>query len=544
MEWWKDAIIYQIYPRSFQDSNGDGIGDIPGIISRLGYLEELGVDAIWLSPVYQSPNVDNGYDISDYRAINPEYGTMEDMERLIREARRRDIRVIMDLVINHTSTEHPWFQRGRERNSPYSSYYYWSRGDGDGGLPNNWTGFFGGDCWEFDVERCEYYLHLFSKEQADLNYHNPAVLEEVKDIMRFWLDKGVAGFRCDVVNVLWKESLASGKKRAVLTGMEQYLSQEGNHEILRQLRRVLDEYDAFAVGEAVFVTPDMARDLCGEDRRELDMVFSFEHMECDQYLVKWLKRKFRPQVFFECLSRWQQELDWNALYLENHDQPRSIPRFGSKKYWKKSGKLLATLLLTLRGTPFIYQGEEIGMTGFDFARMRQVNDVESRNVNRILAKFRVPAKLRWRVISRTSRDNARTPFQWTGGQQAGFTTGRPWLGVNHNCTKVNLADERRDPDSIWSWYRELLALRKSSGVLRRGDFVLLEAGKQVFAYRRELKGESLTIVLNFSDRPAQSPLRGTLVRSSCPRRSFNGSLQPWEAVILEEEGVYDESAGV
>ena len=229
MEWWKDAVIYQIYPRSFQDSNGDGIGDIPGIISRLDYLAELGIGALWLCPVYQSPNADNGYDVSDYRAINPEYGTMADMERLIREARRRGIRIIMDLVINHTSTEHHWFRWGREKGSPYGDYYYWSRGDGDGGLPNNWTGFFGGDCWEFDVERCEYYLHLFGKEQADLNYHNPAVLEEVKDIMRFWLDKGVAGFRCDVINILWKDSLASSKRRAALSCLEHYLSLDCSH---------------------------------------------------------------------------------------------------------------------------------------------------------------------------------------------------------------------------------------------------------------------------------------------------------------------------
>ena len=537
MEWWKDAVIYQIYPRSFQDSNGDGIGDIPGIISRLDYLAELGIGALWLCPVYQSPNADNGYDVSDYRAINPEYGTMADMERLIREARRRGIRIIMDLVINHTSTEHHWFRWGREKGSPYGDYYYWSRGDGDGGLPNNWTGFFGGDCWEFDVERCEYYLHLFGKEQADLNYHNPAVLEEVKDIMRFWLDKGVAGFRCDVINILWKDSLASSKKRAALTGLVHYLSLEGTHKILRQLRQVLDEYDAFSVGEAVFVTPSMAQDLCGRDRRELDAVLTFEHMECDQYLVKWLKRKFRPKAFFDCLIQWQQELDWNTIYLENHDQPRSIPRFGSRKYWKKSGKLLAVLLLTLRGTPFLYQGEEIGMTGFDFTRIRQVNDVESRNVNRILANLHVPAKLRWRMIARTSRDNARTPFQWSSGPQGGFTTGRPWLGVNHNCAKVNLADQRQDPDSIWSWYRDLCALRKSSDVLRRGSFQPLEATKQVFAYRRELEGESLTMVLNFSDKPAQTGERGQLVRSNYPRRGFDGTLQPWEAVILGEGGL-------
>ena len=533
MEWWKDAIIYQIYPRSFQDSNGDGIGDIPGIISRLDHLRELGVGAIWLSPVYRSPNADNGYDISDYREINPEYGTMEDMEELIVQAARRGIRVLMDLVINHTSTEHYWFKESRDRTSPYADYYYWAHGGPDGSLPNNWTGFFGEECWEFDPERCEYYLHLFAKSQADLNYHNPAVLEDVKDILRFWLDKGVAGFRCDVINVLWKESLASSKKQLALTGREHYLSQEGNHRILRQLREVLDEYGAFTVGESVFVTPQQARDLCAPDRRELDMVFSFEHMERDQYYVKWLKRKFRPKVFFDCLVKWQKELEWNALYLENHDQPRSVSRFGEERLWKESAKLLATLLLTLRGTPFIYQGQEIGMTNFDFTRLRQLNDVESKNVDKLLRRFHVPQKLRWKIISRTSRDNARTPFQWEAGPGAGFTTGRPWLGVNHNCESINLAAQEADPDSIWSWYKDLAALRQERAVLRRGDFEPLASGGQVFAYRRRLGEEQLTIILNFGADPVRVNLQGNLLRSNYPRKRFEGVLQPWEAVILE-----------
>ena len=542
MEWWKDALIYQIYPRSFQDSNGDGIGDIPGIISRLDHLQALGVDAVWLSPVYRSPNGDNGYDISDYREINPEYGTMEDMEELIAQAGARGIRVIMDLVINHTSTEHYWFKESRDRTSPYADYYYWARGGPDGSLPNNWTGFFGEECWEFDPERCEYYLHLFAKSQADLNYHNPAVLEDVKDILRFWLDKGVAGFRCDVINVLWKESLASSKKQLALTGREHYLSQEGNHRILRQLREVLDEYGAFTVGESVFVTPQQARDLCAPDRRELDMVFSFEHMERDQYYVKWLKRKFRPKVFFDCLVKWQKELEWNALYLENHDQPRSVSRFGEERLWKESAKLLATLLLTLRGTPFIYQGQEIGMTNFDFTRLRQLNDVESKNVDKLLRRFHVPQKLRWKIISRTSRDNARTPFQWEAGPGAGFTTARPWLGINHNCASINLAAQEEDPESIWNWYKDLSALRREREVLRRGDFKVLEAGNQIFAYRRSLGEERLTILLNFSDDPARIGVKGEVLRSNYARKRFEGILQPWEAVILEQPGGAGQSA--
>ena len=535
MEWWKDAIVYQIYPRSFQDSNGDGIGDIPGIVSRLDHLQELGVGAVWLSPVYPSPNDDNGYDISDYKDINPEYGTLEDMDRLILEARRRGIRVLMDLVVNHTSTSHEWFEKSRRRIAPYTDYYYWAPPGPDGGLPNNWTGFFGEDCWQWDEVRGEYYLHLFARTQADLNYHCPQVLEEVKDILRFWLDRGVAGFRCDVINILWKDSLEDGKKRLALTGLEHYLSLEGTHEILRCLRKVLDGYKAFTVGETVFVTPDMARDLCAPDRGELDLLFSFEHMETDQYYIKWLKREFRPKPFFEALIKWQRELPWNAIYLENHDQPRSIPRFGCDGYWRESGKLLATLLLTLRGTPFLYQGQEIGMVDFDFDGVDQLNDVESRNVNRILTACHVPERLKWKIIARTSRDNARTPMQWDDGPNAGFTTAeRAWLGVNRNYHFVNLADQERDPDSIWSWYKDLSALRREREALRRGDFLWLEATHKVFVYRRRLGAESVTVALNFSGRPARVGSRGTLLRSNYRREGFDGRLSPWEAVILED----------
>lgn len=360
------------------------------------------------------------------------------------------------------------------------------------------------------------------------------MLEEVKDIMRFWLRKGVAGFRCDVINILWKDSLESSPKRLALTGSEHYLSLEGTHEILRELRQVLDEYDAMTVGETVFVTPRQARDLCAPERNELNMVFSFEHMECDQYFLKWFKRKFRPKAFFDCLTKWQRELDWNAVYLENHDQPRSIPRFGSERYWKESGKLLAVLALTLRGTPFIYQGQEIGMLDFDFTRMRQLNDVESKNVEKILRRFHIPQKLRWKIIRRASRDNARTPFQWTDGPNGGFTDGRPWLGVNHNCERINLAQQEADPDSIWSWYKALSALRRETEVLRRGTFEPLEAGKQVFAYRRASGEDACTVVLNFSDQPAEAAHRGAVMMDNYGRETFDGRMQPWEAVILRQ----------
>ncbi len=526
MEWWKDAVIYQIYPRSFQDSNGDGIGDIPGIISRLDHLQELGVDAVWLSPVYCSPGDDRGYDISDYCGINPEFGTMEDMDRLIAEAKKRNIRIIMDLVINHTSTEHEWFQKSRKRIEPYTDYYHWAD------KPNNWTGFFGEDCWVYDEVRGQYYLHLFAKTQADLNWSCPHILEEVKNILRFWLEKGVAGFRCDVINILYKDSLESSRKRLALTGSEHYLSLEGTHAILRELRKVLDEYEAFTVGETVFVTPKLAHDLCDADRGELNMVFSFQHMECDQYFLKWFKRDFRPQVFMDCLVKWQKELPWNTIYLENHDQPRSIPRFGSTKYWKESGKLLATLLLTLRGTPFIYEGQEFGMLDFDFTELSQLDDVESHNVDRVLKGLHVPKKLRWKIIRRTSRDNARTPVQWDASENAGFTTGKPWLGVNHNYKEINCAAQKNDPDSILNWYKELIAMRRGSDVLRGGEFIPVETGAQVFAYHRRLRDKQLTVILNFSDRPASCARTGAILKSNYPRREFDGTLSPWEAVIL------------
>jgi oligo-1,6-glucosidase len=535
-EWWKDSIVYQIYPRSFCDSNGDGIGDLPGIISRLDQLQALGVNLLWLSPVYASPNEDNGYDISDYCAIHPDYGTMDDMEALIAEAKKRGIRIIMDLVINHTSTEHPWFQASRDESSPYRDFYYWRKSPGKGKLPNNWTGFFGGDCWAYDERSDSYYLHLFAPHQADLNYHNPQVLEEIKKILRFWLDKGIAGFRCDVINILWKDSLDSSPKKPILTGSEHYLTLEGTHRILREIRKILDEYDAFSVGETVFASTSQAWDLCGSARRELHEIFAFEHMECDQRIVKWLKTDFHPQRLAKALTRWQQEGPWNALYLENHDQPRSISRFGSARYPKESGKMLATMLLTLRGTPFLFQGQELGMTNFDFTSMEQVQDVESHNVDGVLKSMHIPARRRWHMIARTSRDNARTPMQWDGSANAGFTTGTPWLGVNHNYTTINYAAEEADPTSLLHYYRKLIALRIATPALRCGEFAPLKISDEVFAYRRCEKGEGYTVVLNFTDKPQRVPYQGQLVLSSYGYTRYDGLLQPREAVILKEEG--------
>jgi len=532
-DWWQDRVVYQIYPRSFQDTNGDGIGDIPGIISHLPELRELGVGILWLSPVYSSPNDDNGYDISDYRNINPDFGTMADMDRLIAEAGRLDIRLIMDLVINHTSDEHEWFQKSRSPESPYRNYYIWRPGK-NGGPPNNWTSFFAEKCWEYDAGSGEYYLHLFSKKQPDLNYRNPAVLEEVENIMRFWLEKGVSGFRCDVINLLYKTSLEDGVKKMILTGSEHYVSGEGTHEILRHLRKdVLDHYDCFAVGETVFVTPAMARDLCDTSRGELDMVFSFEHMESDQYIVKWFKRRFRAGRFVRIAAKWQSSLDWNANYLENHDQPRSVSRFGDDSvYWRKSAKMLALYLLSLRGTPYIFQGQEIGMTNFDFKSMDEVRDIESHNVYRLLRHFHVPRSICWNIIRTSSRDNARTPMQWNTSVNAGFTSGTPWIGVNQNYRRINEWDQRIDPNSIRSFYRKMIDIRAKSDILKYGSFQALTTTNRLFAFERAYNGEKLTVLCSFSMKRQKVPYTGSVLIASSGRTIFDGVLSPYEGVIL------------
>ena len=539
-DWWKEAVVFQIYPRSFCDTTGDGIGDIPGIISKLDELQELGVTLLWLSPVYPSPNEDNGYDISVYCGIHPDFGTMEDMDRLIAEAKARGMGIIMDLVINHTSTAHPWFQASRNPESPYRNYYYWRKGGKNGKLPNNWTGFFGENCWEYDERSGEYYLHLFARHQPDLNYYEPKVLEEIKKILRFWLDRGIAGFRCDVINILWKDSLESSPKKLILTGLEHYHSLEGTHNILRELREILDEYNAYSVGETVFVDTKMACDLCAPDRRELHTVFGFEHMECDQKVVKWFKTPHRWGKFMTTLARWQEEVPWNTVYLENHDQPRSIPRFGSKRYPMESGKLLSTLLLTLKGTPYIYQGQEIGMDDFDFTSMDEVRDVESVNIYALLKRLHFPKKLRWKMIQATSRDNARTPMQWDRTLNAGFTTGTPWLGINGNYKTVNLAAQKDDPHSLRSWYKTLIAWRKDSPTLLWGEFKLLTATDTLCAYQRVGEGETLTVVLNCCDYLQTVDYGGEVALSSYGRTTFDGTLQPWEAVILKGEAIYEE----
>jgi len=568
--WWKDAIAYQIYPRSFQDTpglngeQGDGIGDIPGIISRLDEIKDLGAGIIWLSPVYKSPDADNGYDISDYYSIDPKFGTMADMERLFAEAAKRDLKIIMDLVINHTSDEHEWFQKSRDPSSPYRDYYIWRPGSAAGKIspdgkkppPNNWTGFFAGEVWEYDEKSGEYYLHLFDKKQPDLNYRNPKVIEEIKNVLRFWLEKGAAGFRCDVINIIYKTSFDDGKKSMAVRGIEHYKSQEGNHAILRELRRdVLDKYDCFTVGETVMVDLPEAKLLSGESRKELDMLFYFEHLEIDRRIARFIPKKFRASKLLEVLTKWQQGLEWNALYLENHDQARIVSHFGAAKtsraagpgnrssgsgeYRERSAKMLAILELTLRGTPFIYQGQEIGMTNFDFKSLDEVNDVESHGLNKLMKKMHVPGFLRWKWIKASSRDNARTPMQWDSGENAGFSKVKPWLGINSNYRYINYASQKNDQKSVLNFYKKLISLRQKSDCLKHGEFIPLYADTHLMFFQRKLGEEVYTTALNFSSRKIKLPektagfLQGAALVSSTARGDLNGVMLPWEGILIK-----------
>lgn len=502
----KDTIIYQIYPRSFMDSDGDGLGDLRGIISKLDYIADLGVNNIWLSPVYVSPDDDNGYDIADYKAIQPRFGTMDDFDELVAEAKKRGIGIVMDLVINHTSDEHEWFKRALAGEEKYRNYYIIRKGK-DGKVPNNWGNFFAECPWTKFGDTDEYYLHLFSKKQPDLNWHNPDVLDEVEDIMRFWLDKGVVGFRCDVINVIFKDSLEDGKKSLILTGQEHFLSRQGCHDILKRLRAdVLEPYGAFAVGETVFVDIPKAKDLCDAERGELDMVFSFEHMECDQVVVKWFKTKLRPKKLMETLTKWQTGLYWNTCYFENHDQPRFISRFADAQgFRREASMMMAGLVMTLRGTPFVYEGQEIGMTNGDFASLDEVEDIESHNIYAMAKSLGIPKPIRWKMIKRTSRDNARTPMQWSDKENAGFTTGKPWLKINGNYKEVNVERELADENGVLAFWKYMISLRKEMDVLALGEFVPVHMSKAVYAYERRLGEESVLAVFNMTGKTVKLP---------------------------------------
>ncbi len=527
-DWWKRAVIYQIYPRSFADSNGDGIGDLQGIITKLDYLKHLGIDAIWLSPVCRSPQDDNGYDISDYRDIDPMFGTLADMEELIAQAKQRGIRIIMDLVLNHSSDEHPWFLEAKKsRDNPYHDYYIWRDGEA-GAPPNDMRAAFGGCAWEYVPQLGQYYFHQFSVKQPDLNWENPKVRQEIYDMIRWWVKKGVGGFRLDVIDQIAKEP----DRRITANGPRL-------HEYLQELRREAFTEELVTVGETWGATTKLAKRYSNPDGSELSMVFQFEHICLDQIEGK-EKWDLAPLPFLklkEVFGRWQKELfgqGWNSLFWDNHDLPRIVSRWGDdKRYRIESAKMLAILLHGMQGTPYIYQGEELGMTNADYA-MEEYRDIETLNVYRErLEKGYEEAEI-MRSIHAKSRDNARTPMQWTDGANAGFTTGTPWMKVNPNYTEINAEAQVQDETSIFHCYRALVGLRREYAVFTEGSFEMLCAEHtRVFAYRRTTEREQLLVICNFFGERVANPLPGAAEGMRLLIGNYAGTdeemLQPYEA---------------
>lgn len=537
-KWWQTAVIYQVYPRSFQDSDGDGIGDLRGMINRLDYLEQLGITAIWLSPVYKSPNDDNGYDISDYQDIMTEFGTMADMDELIEKAKLRNIRIIMDLVVNHTSDEHPWFIEARQgKDNPYRDYYIW-RDPVNGGVPNSLRSTFSGSAWEFDEASGQYFLHLFSRRQPDLNWENPKVRQEVWDMMNFWLDKGVGGFRMDVIDLVGKipdqEITGNGPKL---------------HEYLQDMHReTFGKHDVLTVGETWGATPEVAKLYSNPDRKELSMVFQFEHIGLDQQegKDKWDLKPLSVNELKQVLSKWQIELGnegWNSLFWNNHDLPRIVSRWGDDgKYRVESAKMFAILLHLMKGTPYIYQGEEIGMTNYPIEDISEAQDIETVNMyhERLAqgyAKEDIIAS-----INAKGRDNARTPMQWDATPNAGFTTGQPWLHVNPNYAEINVEANLADPDSVFHCYRKLIELRKNHPIVVWGDFELVEdVPEEVFMYFRRYEGETWLVTASFSSAPitlelpqvgaASEVMIGNYARDAVDFKQLE--LQPYEAFVVK-----------
>ncbi|AND39103.1 MULTISPECIES: glycoside hydrolase family 13 protein [Cytobacillus] len=507
-QWWKESVVYQIYPRSFMDSNGDGIGDLQGIISRLDYLKELGIDVVWLSPVYKSPNDDNGYDISDYQDIMSEFGTMEDWEELLGEMHKREIKLIMDLVVNHSSDEHIWFAESRKsKDNPFRDYYIWREGR-NGKEPNNWGSNFGGSAWKLDDKTGEYYLHLFSKKQPDLNWDNPKLRNEIYDMMTWWLEKGIDGFRMDVVNFISKvEGLPDdepkpGKKYA--SGSKYYRNGPRIHEYLREMNeKALAKFNVMTVGEMPGVTPEWARQYTGESRNELNMVFQFEHVSLDNGPNgKWDLKPLDLCDLKLNLTKWQNELDkagWNSLYFNNHDQPRSVSRFGNDgEYREKSAKMLATLLHMMKGTPYVYQGEEIGMTNVRFSSVEEYRDIETLNFYKEALNDGWTEDKALESIYAKGRDNARTPMQWDSSEHGGFSDGTPWIKVNPNYKDINVEKAMKDPDSVFHYYKKLIELRKKNEIIVYGRYnLILDQHPEVYAYTRTLGNQILLVLCNF-----------------------------------------------
>lgn len=523
--WWKESVIYQIYPRSFNDSNGDGIGDLNGITEKMPYLSKLGIDVIWLSPVYKSPNDDNGYDISDYRDIMDDFGSMEDFEKMLSEAHKHGIKIMMDLVVNHSSDEHEWFKQSRSSNdNAYRDYYIWKKGT-DGQPPTNWSAAFGGSVWEYDETTGEYYLHLFSKKQPDLNWENPVLRNEIYEMMRFWLDKGIDGFRMDVINFISKDTnYPQGDVREGLpygNGGKYYTNGPRIHEFLHEMNReALCQYDTITVGEMPGVTVEEGKLYTGETRDELNMVFHFEHVGLgDGKFGKWDPGEWKLTDLKRIFTKWQQGLEnegWNSLYWSNHDQPRAISRWGddSEEYRVISGKVIATCLHMLQGTPYIYQGEEIGMTNVKFESIEDYRDIETLNAYRDLTPVSLTHEEIFKGIHQRSRDNARTPIQWDASEHAGFTTGTPWINVNPNYTDINVKAALKDKDSLFYYYQKLIQLRKQNDIIVYGKYdVILEDDEQIYAFTRTLGDEQLLVICNFSKETPEFVLPETIAFS-------------------------------
>ena len=551
--WWKEAVVYQIYPRSFMDGNGDGIGDIKGITSKLDYLKLLGIDVIWLSPVYKSPNDDNGYDISNYQDIMDEFGTMEDFDEMLSEAHKRGIRIVMDLVVNHTSDEHAWFVESRKsRENPYRDYYIWREPKADGSAPNNWGSCFGGPAWEYDKTTDMYYLHLFSKKQPDLNWENPAVRREVFDMMTWWCEKGIDGFRMDVINLISKtKKLPDGELNGLYGDFFPYSANGPRvHEFLQEMNReVLSKYDIMTVGETPGVTMELAKQYAGEDTHELNMVFHFELVDSNGKYGKWSDEKKPLSEIREILSRWQDGLydkAWNSLFWDNHDQPRAVSRFGDDRpaYREISAKMLATCLHMLQGTPYVYQGEELGMTNYPFKSLDEFRDIE------VLQSYKdwvesglVSHEDFWPCLLEKNRDNARTPVQWDDTENGGFTTGRPWIAVNPNYKEINAKSQVEDPNSVFHYYRKLIALRKELPIMVYGKYeLLMPDDPELYVYTRTLDEEKLLVICSFTEKERTFSVPEEFAGASCIISNYEVgktegeiTLKPYEALVLHKK---------
>jgi len=545
--WWKEAVVYQIYPRSFCDSNGDGIGDLNGITSKLDYLKELGIDVIWLSPVYKSPNDDNGYDISDYEDIMTEFGTMDDFDKMLAAAHERGIKIVMDLVVNHTSDEHPWFVESRSsKDNEKRDYYIWKEGK-DGKEPTNWGSAFSGPAWKYDEKTDMYYLHLFSVKQPDLNWENPKVRKEVFDMMTRWCEKGIDGFRMDVISLISKpEGYPDAKVVGLYGDMGICANGPKVHDYLKEMNeKVLSKFDIMTVGETAGVTLEEAKKYANTDGSELNMVFQFEHMDLDGgEKFKWSTKPMPLVPLKENLSKWQKGLDgvaWNSLYFCNHDQPRIVSRLGdeSDAYRELSAKCIATCLHMMQGTPYVYQGEELGMTNTVFNSVDDFRDLESINAYRELVESGLYTdEDMFPKIAHKSRDNARTPMQWDASENAGFTTGTPWIAVNPNYKKINVADQLKREDSVFHYYQKLIRLRKENEIIVYGNYeLLLPEDENIFAYTRTLDNQKLLVVCNFSKSEQKFDFSGyenakVLISNYNRDAGEDGILKPYEATVL------------